>query len=90
MLGSGVGRINQDRSYHANMNGHGWQFSLDMVGNAMTLGEQEIVGLNIPTGIPLVYELTDKLEPLRNYYLGDPVKVAVATQAVANQGKAKA
>jgi ethylbenzene dioxygenase subunit alpha len=43
MLGSGVGRINQDRSYHANMNGHGWQFSLDMVGNAMTLGEQEIV-----------------------------------------------
>jgi ethylbenzene dioxygenase alpha subunit len=43
MLGTGVGRINQDRSYHANMNGHGWQFSLDMVGNAMTLGEQDIV-----------------------------------------------
>jgi 2,3-bisphosphoglycerate-dependent phosphoglycerate mutase len=54
------------------------------------IGEQEIVGLNIPTGIPLVYELTDDLKPMRNYYLGDPAKVAAATQAVANQGKAKA
>ena len=54
------------------------------------IGEQEIVGLNIPTGIPLVYELDDELKPTRNYYLGDPAKVAAATQAVANQGKAKA
>ncbi len=43
MLGQGVGKPNQERSFHANMNGHGWQFAFDMVGNAMTLGEQEIV-----------------------------------------------
>jgi len=53
------------------------------------VGDSEIVGLNIPTGIPLVYELTDDLKPIRNYYLGDADKVAAATQAVANQGKAK-
>lgn len=43
MLGQSVGKINQERSYHANTNGHGWQFGLDMVGNAMTLGEQDVV-----------------------------------------------
>ncbi len=53
------------------------------------IGDSEIVGLNIPTGIPLVYELTDDLKPIRNYYLGDADKIAAATQAVANQGKAK-
>ena len=53
------------------------------------IGDAEIVGLNIPTGIPLVYELTDDLKPQRHYYLGDPEKVARAVQAVANQGKAK-
>jgi 2,3-bisphosphoglycerate-dependent phosphoglycerate mutase len=52
------------------------------------VGDSEIVGLNIPTGIPLVYELADDLVPIRNYYLGDADKVAAATQAVANQGKA--
>ncbi|HEX8011348.1 MAG TPA: 2,3-diphosphoglycerate-dependent phosphoglycerate mutase [Casimicrobiaceae bacterium] len=54
------------------------------------VGDAEIVGLNIPTGIPLVYELADDLTPLRHYYLGDPEAVAKATRAVANQGKAKA
>jgi 2,3-bisphosphoglycerate-dependent phosphoglycerate mutase len=53
------------------------------------VGDNEIVGLNIPTGIPLVYELTDDLKPIRNYYLGNADKVAAAAQAVANQGKAK-
>jgi len=53
------------------------------------IGDNEIVGLNIPTGIPLVYELTDELKPIRNYYLGDADKIAAATQAVANQGKAR-
>ncbi|MEP6942218.1 MAG: 2,3-diphosphoglycerate-dependent phosphoglycerate mutase [Betaproteobacteria bacterium] len=53
------------------------------------IGDEEIVALNIPTGIPLVYELDDDLKPLRHYYLGDPGKVAAATQAVANQAKAK-
>ncbi len=51
--------------------------------------DAEIVGLNIPTGIPLVYELTDDLKPLRHYYLGDPEKVQAAIQSVANQLKKK-
>jgi 2,3-bisphosphoglycerate-dependent phosphoglycerate mutase len=48
-----------------------------------------IVGLNIPTGIPLVYELRDDLTPVRSYYLGDPETVRKATQAVADQIKKK-
>jgi 2,3-bisphosphoglycerate-dependent phosphoglycerate mutase len=54
-----------------------------------TISDEEIVGLNIPTGVPLVYELTEQLEPIRHYYLGDPEEVARAAAAVANQGKAK-
>ncbi|MCC6271391.1 MAG: 2,3-bisphosphoglycerate-dependent phosphoglycerate mutase, partial [Microbacteriaceae bacterium] len=53
------------------------------------ISDADIVELNIPTGVPLVYELDDDLKPLRNYYLGDPAAVAAAMQAVANQGKAK-
>ena len=49
--------------------------------------EHEIVGLNIPTGIPLVYELDDELKPLRNYYLGDPEAARRAAEAVARQGQ---
>jgi 2,3-bisphosphoglycerate-dependent phosphoglycerate mutase len=45
--------------------------------------------LNIPTGMPLVYELDDSLKPLKSYYLGDPEKVKEAMAAVANQGKVK-
>ena len=51
--------------------------------------DQEIVGLNIPTGQPLVYELDDDLKPLRHYYLGDEDAIKAAMEAVANQGKAK-
>ena len=51
--------------------------------------EAEIVGLNIPTGIPLVYELNDDLTPIRHYYLGDPEAVARAIQSVADQLKKK-
>ena len=51
------------------------------------VSDQEIVGLNIPNGIPLVYELDDKLRPLRHYYLGDPAAAGKAAAAVANQGK---
>ena len=53
------------------------------------ISDEAIVSLNIPTGIPLVYELTDDLKPIRNYYLGDPEEVKKAMQAVANQGKSK-
>jgi len=51
--------------------------------------DKDIVGLNIPTGLPLVYELTDDLKPIKNYYLGDQEEVKKAIEAVANQGKAK-
>jgi 2,3-bisphosphoglycerate-dependent phosphoglycerate mutase len=51
--------------------------------------DKEIVDLNIPTGIPLVYELDQELHPLRHFYLGDPEAVRTAAEAVANQGKAK-
>lgn len=48
-----------------------------------------IVGLNIPTGIPLVYELNDDLTPIRHFYLGDPAAIQRASQAVADQTKKK-
>ncbi|MCX5782585.1 MAG: 2,3-diphosphoglycerate-dependent phosphoglycerate mutase [Elusimicrobia bacterium] len=51
------------------------------------VSDQDIVSLNIPTGIPLVYELEDNLKPIRHYYLGDPEEVKKAMESVANQGK---
>ena len=54
------------------------------------VSDRDIVGLNIPTGVPLVYELDDALKPMRHYYLGDAAEVEKAMQAVAGQGKAKA
>lgn len=54
------------------------------------ISDKEIVGLNIPTAIPLVYELDDDLRALRHYYLGDPEEIARAVSSVANQGKASA
>lgn len=51
--------------------------------------ENEIVELNIPTGIPLVYELDENLKPIKHYYLGDQDEIAKAAAAVANQGKVK-
>jgi 2,3-bisphosphoglycerate-dependent phosphoglycerate mutase len=53
------------------------------------VSEADIVELNIPTGMPLVYELDDDLKPLNRYYLGDPEKVKAAMEAVAAQGKKK-
>jgi len=53
------------------------------------ISEEKIVSLNIPTGVPLIYELEDDLKPIKSYYLGDPEEIEKATQAVANQGKAK-
>jgi 2,3-bisphosphoglycerate-dependent phosphoglycerate mutase len=51
--------------------------------------DEEIVGLNIPTGIPLVYELDDNLNSVKSYYLGDSEEIEKAAKAVAGQGKAK-
>jgi 2,3-bisphosphoglycerate-dependent phosphoglycerate mutase len=53
------------------------------------ISDEEIIKLNIPTGIPLVYELDANLTPIRHYYLGDPEAIAKATQAVADQGKSR-
>ena len=51
--------------------------------------EEEIIGMNVPTGMPLVYDLDENLKPTNRQYLGDAEKVAKAMEAVANQGKAK-
>lgn len=53
------------------------------------VSEEDIVSLNIPTGMPLVYELDNNLKPVKSYYLGDPEEVKKAMDAVAAQGKAK-
>jgi 2,3-bisphosphoglycerate-dependent phosphoglycerate mutase len=53
------------------------------------ISDDEIPQLNIPTGMPLIYELHDDLTPIRNYYLGDPEAVEKAMKVVANQGKVK-
>ena len=61
--------------------GFSWLKYLDHV------AESEIVELNIPTAIPLVYELDDALEPIRHYYLGDAAAAAAAALRVAAQAK---
>ena len=53
------------------------------------LSEEEVLKLNIPTGVPLVYELDEDLKPVKHYYLGDQEAIAAAMAAVASQGKAK-
>jgi 2,3-bisphosphoglycerate-dependent phosphoglycerate mutase len=52
------------------------------------VSDKDIVGLNIPNGIPLVYELDEGLKPIRHYYLGDAAAAAQAAAAVAGQAKA--
>jgi 2,3-bisphosphoglycerate-dependent phosphoglycerate mutase len=51
--------------------------------------DEVIPGVNIPTGVPLIYELDDRLEPLRHYYLGDQEEIRKAMEAVAKQGRAR-
>jgi 2,3-bisphosphoglycerate-dependent phosphoglycerate mutase len=53
------------------------------------ISDEAIPELNIPTGIPLVYELNSNLRPIKSFYLGDPEAIRKAAEAVANQGKAK-
>ena len=55
---------------------------------ALGISDEDIVGLNIPNGQPLVYELDADLKPIRHYYLGDAAAAAAAAAAVGNQGKA--
>ena len=54
-----------------------------------TISDEDIISRNIPTGIPLVYELDENLKPHKSYYLGDEEAVKAAEEAVAHQGKAK-
>lgn len=51
------------------------------------VSDEDIISLNIPTGIPLVYELDEDLRPIKSYYLGDPDQIAAKIEAVKNQGK---
>ena len=53
------------------------------------ISEEEIVGLNIPTGVPLVYELDEDLKPIKHYYLGDQEKIQAAINSVAKQTEKK-
>jgi 2,3-bisphosphoglycerate-dependent phosphoglycerate mutase len=53
------------------------------------ISDSEITELNIPTGLPLVYELDEDLKPMKSYYLGDPEEAAKKAAAVANQAKVK-
>ncbi|MDZ7763173.1 MAG: 2,3-bisphosphoglycerate-dependent phosphoglycerate mutase [Melioribacteraceae bacterium] len=53
------------------------------------ISEEEIVGLNIPTGVPLVYELDEDLKPVKHYYLGDQEKIKAAISSVAKQTEKK-
>jgi 2,3-bisphosphoglycerate-dependent phosphoglycerate mutase len=53
------------------------------------ISDEDIIKSNIPTGIPLVYDLDENTKPVKNYYLGDADAIAAAQNAVANQGKAK-
>jgi 2,3-bisphosphoglycerate-dependent phosphoglycerate mutase len=53
------------------------------------VSDEDIVGLNIPTGVPLVYELDDALQPIKSFYLGDPEAVEARAKAVAEQAKKK-
>ena len=60
-----------------------------LIKNLEGISDEDISQLNIPTGIPLVYELDETLHPIRSYYLGDEAAIKAAAEAVANQGKAQ-
>ena len=66
-----------------------WQFFRALVKYLDNMSEDNILKLNIPTGIPLIYELDKDLKPIKHYYLGDEDKIKAAMESVANQGKAK-
>ena len=53
------------------------------------MSEEDIIKLNLPTGIPYVFEFDDDLKLQKDYFLGDPEKIRLMMEKVANQGKAK-
>jgi 2,3-bisphosphoglycerate-dependent phosphoglycerate mutase len=87
----------RDRQFPADERRNGKKVLIAAHGNSLralvkyldNISEEEILGMNIPTGIPLVYELNEDLTPIRHYYLGDEETVKKATQAVAEQLKRK-
>ena len=78
-----------NQSWETSFNRCSWKFSSGLIKYLDGVSEEEIIGMNVPTGMPLVYDLDENLKPLGRQYLGDPEKVAKAMEAVAKSGKAK-
>ena len=78
-------RLKQGRSVIIAAHGN----SLRALVKIWTISDRDIVGLDIPTGIPLVYELDDRLSPIKHYYLADEAELQKAVASVKSQGKAK-
>lgn len=79
-----VAQIKQDKKVLIAAHGNSLRALVKYLDN---LSNEEVLKLNIPTGVPLVYELDENLKPIRHYYLGDQDEIAKAAAAVANQGK---
>ena len=60
-----------------------------LVKHLNNISNEDIIGLNIPTGIPLVFELDKNLKPIKNYYLGNQDKISAKIKSVANQANSK-
>lgn len=78
--------IKQGKNVLVTAHGNSLRSIIKMLDN---VSEEEILKINVPTGVPLVYELDDNLKPIRHYYLGDQEAIQAAMQSVANQGKSK-
>ena len=81
-----VPQIKADRSVLIAAHGNSLRALVKYLDN---ISDAEISSLNIPTGVPLVYELDENLKPIRHYYLGDQVKIQASINAVANQDSVK-
>jgi len=78
-------RLNQEKKVLIAAHGNSLRALIKYLDN---VSDAEITGLNLPTGIPLVYELDEHLKPVKHYYLADEETVKAAISAVQNQGKA--
>lgn len=81
-----VPQIKADRSVLIAAHGNSLRALVKYLDN---ISDEEISSLNIPTGVPLVYELDENLKPIRHYYLGDQAKIQASINAVANQDSVK-